>query len=100
MTALNDVLKAEQQADEMIETANKEAEATVVSAREEQKNRLDSEKNSLEEAEAEATKTKQTEIDGLVNKVISSTESQVTAIEKQFSEKKEAVKTALLSKFQ
>ncbi len=100
MTALNDVLKAEQEADEMIETANKEAESEVLSAKAAQKDILESEKKKLEESGAEEMAAKQTKVDSLVKGVVANAEAQVIAVEKQFSEKKDAVKTALLSKFQ
>lgn len=100
MTALNDVLKAEQEADEVIETSKKEVEAMIASARTEQQTRLESEKNKLQEFGVIETKTQQVHVDEQVKKIIAETENQVISTEKRFLSKKDSIKSALMERFQ
>lgn len=100
MTALNDVLKVEKEADEAIETSKKEVEVLVVNAREEQRSRLEAERLKLQESGEAETKRQQAHVDELVKKIVVDTETQVEGIEKRFSNKKESVKTALMKHFQ
>ena len=99
MTALNDVLKVEKEADEAIETSKKEAEAAVMAAHTEQRSRLDAERLKLQESGEVETKNQQAHIDELVKKIVADTETQVVAIEQRFSNKKESVKAALMQHF-
>lgn len=100
MTALNEVLQAEQAAEQLIETAKKDAEAAVAAAKTEQQERLAAERTQLQVAEAADAAAQQARIDEMVQKILTDTDAQVAAIEQQFASKKNTVKELLIEELQ
>lgn len=100
MTALNDVLKAEQQADERIEVAKKEGEKTLAAAQVRQQEVLATEKAGLEKQASEAEEVHRVRIGEQVKKIQAETEAQVLVTKKRFADKRGAIKTLLLQRFQ
>lgn len=99
MTAFNEVLTAEQEAEQAIVTAKEEAAKVTLAARAEAKNRLAAETKKLEEQESTAVLNQEKKIADLVEKIHSTVKSRVEAVKKQFSLHKTELKETLTKNF-
>ncbi|MCD5381149.1 MAG: hypothetical protein LR008_01075 [Candidatus Pacebacteria bacterium] len=99
MTALDEVLKAEQEAETGIETAKAEAAASVTAAREEKSLRLESEGKKLDEAGKAALKEYEKHVADMTGKIDVETTDNVTAVKKKFADSKEEVLKVIKQNF-
>lgn len=100
MTAFNEVLIAEQEAEQSIEAATKEAAAAVTKAKTDRDTVLATTEQTLQEEAIAATAATQTALDAKVQKIKAVAAAEVTVIQQQFSAQQTELKTLLTQRFQ
>jgi len=100
MTALDEVLTAEKEAEQTVAKANKDAAVALQNARVEQQTSLETEEKRLAEAAIEAAAAEEVRVTELAKKITAEVSDQVVAIEKRFVSKKDDLKSAIMQKFQ
>lgn len=99
MTAFNEVLTTEQEAEQAIVTAKEEVAKATLAARAESKTRLVEATKNLQESEVAILAKKQIEIDGLVEKIHTTVKSRVDSVKQQFASHKVELKETLTKNF-
>lgn len=99
MTALDEVLKAEKEAETGIETATTEAETSVATAREEHNSRLEAETRKLDEAGKAALIEYEKHVSDMTGKIEAKTVDNVTAVQKKFVDSKDEVLKVIKQNF-
>ncbi len=99
MTALDEVLLAEQEAESAITAAEAKAEAAISAMKNDHQTRLEEELIKLKEAEAKALTEQEKIVSGLVGKIEAETAEQVDTLEKQFAEKQTTLLTEVKKNF-
>lgn len=100
MTALDEVLKAEEMAKETVEAAKETASKAVEEAKAEQQSKLEEEKKSLAEAAEASTANEETRVKGLADSIVSEFDGEVKAVEQRFEAKKDSLKATIKKRFQ
>lgn len=95
MTAFNEVLTTEQEAEQAIVSAKEEVAKTILAAKAEAKTKIEAVKQELAETEKTTLAKKQTEIDGLVEKIHGTVKSRVDAVTEQFKTHQTDLKSTL-----
>jgi len=99
MTAFEDILTAEQEAEKSKNTAKDEMAAAIAKAKDEKKSRLEEERAKLKEVEKNALDTHKRKVDEKTQQIEKEVAVAVATIEKKFeSHKKDLVET-LKNKF-
>ena len=99
MTAFDDILKAEKEAEESIATAKKEVEEAITVAKKERGTKIAAETVKLDEAEKTALQAHQAQIDEKIQHIQKEVAVEVAAIEKKFESQKADWKATLKKKF-
>ncbi len=99
MTAFNQVLNAEQEAEQSIKAATEEVAATVAEARAERQTRLKNEAEKLREIKEKTLSDHKLHIDEAVKKIQTDVATQVAAIEQRFISHKTELKSSLMQSF-
>lgn len=100
MTALNDVLTAEQESEQAIVAANEAAAVALQAARVAQQERLKAEEEKLAEAAIKATATEEARVAELAKDISTEVDSKVSMIKQRFAGKKDELKTSITQCFQ
>ena len=100
MTALDEVLKAEEMAKETVATAEETATKAVEEAKNEQKDKLEKEQETLAEAAKASTADEEVRVKGLADNIVSDFDGQVKSIEQSFEAKKDALKATITKRVQ
>lgn len=99
MTAFKEVLAAEQEAEQAINTAKKEAVANVAAARTNRQLKIETEESKLREAEEASIVAHKAHIAKLVEQIQSEVQVKITALENRFSTHKADLKSTLTKSF-
>lgn len=99
MTAFDDILKAEQEAEKSIATAKEEVAEAIVKARGERKTKIETETARLKEVEESALNKHQGHISDLTSKIEKEVEVQVASVENKFESHKVELRKTLKNKF-
>lgn len=95
MTAFNEILIAEQEAEQAILSAKEEAAKVTLAAKAEAKARLAAETKKLEDLEVASIQNQEKHIAGLVEKIHSTVKSRVDSVKMQFASHKAELKATL-----
>lgn len=99
MTAFNEVLTAEQEAERSINAAKEEMVAAVAAAHTEHRTRMETETVKLNEAEQAAIAAHQVQVNGLVKKINDEVSTQVSAVKQRFVSHKAELISAIKQSF-
>lgn len=99
MTAFEEILTAEQEAEKSIATAKEDMAEAVSLARRERKNRIDAETTKLNETEKKSLDTHESYISGITKKIQKEVCAQVSEVEAKFTTHETDLKTTLKKKF-
>lgn len=99
MTAFNEVLVAEQEAEQAINTAKNDAVATVAAARTNHQSEIDSVSIKLQDLEKTELISHQGHVAGLIEKIKSDVQEEVVALEKRFATHKDELKSKIAKSF-
>lgn len=100
MTALDEVLKAEEEAKQTLKTAEEASAKAVEEAKTEQQTKLNKEKEDLAEVAKTNTANEQIRAKKMADEIVSDFDAQVKAVEERFEAKKDSLKEAVKKKFQ
>ena len=100
MNALDEVLKAEQEAEQVIKASEEKAVLLIQKAETDQQTHLDSEERRLEDFAKSTLSSDEIRVAELAKKIMVEAETKVSIIEKNFAGKKEDLKTKVKQRFQ
>ena len=99
MTALDEVLTAEKEAEQTVATAKENAAAAIVAAKTKQTEDIAAEEAKLAEAAAAATETEEKRVEELAKQITAQVDNEVSAIEQGFGSQKDALTATVKEHF-
>ena len=100
MTALDEILLAEQEAESAITAAGAKAEAAVSAMKNDHHTRLEEESVRLKEVETKALSEKEKQVAEMIKKIEVTTADQVASLEGKFADKQTTLIAGVKKKFQ